>query len=269
VIGLPDALNIDRIAPTRQPMGRTVMRQQWRNLLFLHWTVPVEQLRPLIPAELAIDTYEGQAYIGLVPFTMRNVRPTWSPPVPPLSHFHEINVRTYVHRQGRSPGVWFFSLDAANAIAVKIARLWFKLPYFYARMNMSKQNENRVEPGQAKIRNPTSNIRIDYTTERLWPAPTPAGCHVQWTPEGDVHHAQPCTLEHFLVERYILYSGSNGQLYSGQVHHPPYPVQTATVHHLEENLIAQAGILRPDTPPALIHYAGGVDVQIYPLKRIP
>ena len=169
MIELPEVANIDRIAPTRRPPGRTVMRQQWRDLLFLHWPVPVEQLRPLIPAELAIDTYEGQAYIGLVPFTMRNVRPTWSPPVPPLSHFHEINVRTYVHRQGRDPGVWFFSLDAANPIAVKIARLWFKLPYFYARMRLNKTQEDTA----AVSRHPTLLLPtpcIDYISERLWPA---------------------------------------------------------------------------------------------------
>ena len=171
---------------------------------------------------MLIDTYEGQAYIGLVPFTMRNVRPTWAPSVPPLSHFHEINVRTYVHRQGRDPGVWFFSLDAANAIAVKIARLWFKLPYFYARMRLNKTTGGYRRQCPASC-HPTLDTCIDYATERLWPAPTPARCHVQWTPEGSIHNALPGTLEHFLVERYILYSSNNGRLYSGQVHHPRIP----------------------------------------------
>lgn len=115
---------------------------------------------------------------------------------------------------------------------------------------------------------PNSDISIDYMTERLWPDPTPARCHVQWTPTGEVHHALPDTLEHFLVERYILYSSNNGRLYSGQVHHPPYPIQTAAVPLLEENLIAQAGITRPNSPPPLVHYAGGVDVNIYPLEKI-
>ena len=107
--------NIDRLAPTRRPNGRIVMRQQWRDLLFLHWEVPAALLQSLTPAELTLDTFDGKAYVGLVPFTMRNVRPVWSPSVPPLSNFHETNVRTYVHYKGRGPGVWFFSLDAANS----------------------------------------------------------------------------------------------------------------------------------------------------------
>ena len=253
--------DIDRIAPTRQPAGRTVMRQQWRDLLFLHWAVPAEQLRALLPASLSLDTFAGQAYVGLVPFTMRNVRPTWTPPFPPLSNFHEINVRTYVHYNGL-PGVWFFSLDAANATAVRIARAWFKLPYYYARMRLARQEEDAAgQPGN------THCARIDYASERLWPDPTPASADVQWTPRGAVSHALPGTLDHFLIERYVLYSYKDGQLYSGQVHHPAYPVQTATLHALNENLVAQAGITRPDAPP-LIHYARGVDVKIYPLRRV-
>ena len=120
--------NIDRIAPTRLPSGPVVMYHRWVDLLFLHWPVPVEMLRPLIPAGLEIDTFEGVAYIGLVPFTMTKLRPWWGPPVPGLSNFHETNVRTYVHNKGRDPGVWFFSLDAAQSIAVKIARVFWDLP---------------------------------------------------------------------------------------------------------------------------------------------
>ena len=234
---------IDRITPTRRPEGRIVMRQQWRDLLFLHWEVSSAQLQSLIPSELTIDTFEGKAYIGLVPFTMRNVRPVWSPSVPPLSNFHETNVRAYVHYKGRNPGVWFFSLDAANAIAVQIARAWFKLPYFYARMQLEKEKrirgEEEIEVNQSAIHNPQSTIK--YMTERLWPSPVPARCEVNWTTEEGIRHAEPGTLEHFLIERYILYAYRNGNLYSGQVHHPTYPVQNATVELFRRELDCAGG----------------------------
>src|SRR5579872_120144 len=128
---------IDRVAPTRRPSGNPVMFQSWRRLLFLHWEVPVEALRPLVPPQLAIDTYDGRAYVGLVPFTMMGVRPVWTPAFKPLSDFHEVNVRTYVHLDGADPGVWFLSLDAANALAVRIARSAWKLPYHFAEMDLS------------------------------------------------------------------------------------------------------------------------------------
>src|SRR5260221_10378586 len=101
---------IDRVTPTQRPADRTVMRHRWAELLFLHWIVPQEQLRQVLPPGLELDTFEGNAYIGLIPFTMTGIRPTWTPAFPPLSAFHETNVRTYVHRNGKNPGVWFFSL---------------------------------------------------------------------------------------------------------------------------------------------------------------
>lgn len=241
---------IDRIAPTLRPSGRTVMRQRWAELGFLHWEVQPDALRSQLPPGLTLDTFEGRAFVGLVPFTMTGVRPTVLPPFPPLSNFHEVNVRTYVHHEGRNPGVWFFSLDAANAMAVRLARAWFKLPYHYARMRLTKTGET-----------------VDYASERLWPEPTPAECRLCYTPSGPVTPASPGSLEHFLAERYFLYAYKNGVLYRGQVHHPPYPLQTAVVSHLEESLIAAAGIARPETPP-LAHYAREVRVHIFPLQRV-
>src|SRR5690349_20824053 len=98
---------IDRIAPTHRPAEPVVMHQRWHHLLFLHWTVPAAALRTLLPPGLTLDTFEGRPYVGLVPFTMTGVRPARLPSFPPLSNFHETNVRTYVHREGRDPGVWF------------------------------------------------------------------------------------------------------------------------------------------------------------------
>ena len=241
---------IDRIAPTRRPYQTVVMQQEWRHLAFLHWAVDAGKLQKMLPSGLTVDTFEGRAYIGLVPFTMRNVRPAGFPAVRGLSHFHETNVRTYVQYQGQNPGVWFFSLDAANEIAVQIARLTFKLPYFFARMSLTRSGDT-----------------LRYTSERLHPAPLPAQSDVQIVPTGNVFFAIPGTLEHFLAERYILYSGSNNKLNRGRVHHAPYPLQTATVMHLDDSLVSSAGIVVPDTPP-IAHYAAAVDVEVFPLVQV-
>lgn len=246
---------IDRFTPTQRPAERTVMFQRWSQLLFLHWEVPADALRRLIPPALTLDTFEGKAYIGLVPFTMSGIRPVWSPAVPGLSAFHEINVRTYVHHQGQNPGVWFFSLDAANTVAVRLARALFKLPYYRAAMSL------RQRPGEA------GGEEITYTTERLFPPPTPAAASLRYTPCSGIQPARPGTLDYFLAERYLLYTTAGERLYRGQVYHTPYPLQRAVLHDLSENLIAVAGIARPDTEP-IVHYALEVRVRIYRLHRI-
>lgn len=242
---------IDRIAPTTSPRGRSVMRQSWSKLLFLHWAVEPGQLQALLPPGLELDTFEDKAYVGLVLFTMTGVRPNWSPAFSPLSNFHEANVRTYVHYQGGNPGVWFFSLDAANAVAVRIARAWFKLPYHFARMSLNHH----------------ANGEVDYTSQRLWPGPTPATCATRYSPCGKIQPATTGTLEHFLVERYMLYSYAGGQLFRGRVHHRPYPLQQAKVTALDENLVAAAGVSLPHEAP-LTHYAQGVRVRIFPLEGV-
>lgn len=247
--------NVDRVAPTRRPNGRPVMRQQWRDLLFLHWKVPVAMLRPLVPAALEIDTFEGEAYIGLVPFTMRNVRPVWSPPFPLLSNFHEVNVRTYVYHRGCNPGVWFFSLDAANRIAVQIARILWRLPYYFASIELTK---SASEAGQSQIQ---------YNSHRRFPQPVPAVCAIDYTTIGTPLPAPVGTLEHFLAERYLLYAARSERLFCGQVHHLPYPLQTAEIHSLTETLVFASGIRPPAVPP-IVHYASGVDVEIFPLQQI-
>src|SRR5947199_10426306 len=118
---------IDRVAPTLEPDQPALMRQDWHHLLFLHWEIPPQELQALVPPELTIDTFEGKAYVGLIPFTLSNVRPVLTPPIPWLSKFHEVNVRTYVHRDGRDPGVWFFSLDTSSTLAVEGARAFYNL----------------------------------------------------------------------------------------------------------------------------------------------
>ncbi len=226
------------------------MRQSWRDLTFLHWELAPDQLRPHLPPGLTLDLYEGRAFIGLVPFTMVGVRPEGLPAVRWLSNFHETNVRTYVHVEGRDPGVWFFSLDAANRVAVLAARASFHLPYHFAQMRLT--------------RTPAS---VAYGSRRLWPGPRPAECAVEMVPRGIVAVAQVGTLEHFLAERYFLYATARGRLFRGQVHHTPYPLQPAEVLTLEESLIAAAGLTRPPEAP-LAHFATGVDVEVFGLQRI-
>jgi uncharacterized protein YqjF (DUF2071 family) len=246
-----DSDPIDRIAPTRRPSGRVVQRPGWHELTFLHWRVPAAALRPLVPAALEIDTFEGDAFIGLVPFTMTGVRPWWAPPLPGINNFHETNVRTYVHHQGVAPGVWFFSLDAASLLAVTAARTLWRLPYHHARMTLER-----------------TGTEVRYASERRRPPPLPGACRVRCRPLGEPAAARPGTLEHFLAERYLLYTTArDGGLQRGAVHHAPYPLQRAEVLEHEETLIAAAGIARPAEPP-IAHYASGVSVEIFGLERV-
>ena len=244
--GGPSA-GIDRLAPTRRPGGHPVGYQRWRALSFLHWRVPASVLRPLVPAELALDDFGGSCFVGLVPFTMHGVRPAWAPSVPWLSHFHETNVRTYVHLYGRDPGVWFFSLEAANRLAVWLARRGWGLPYHHARMSLSMAADGR----------------IDYASTRRAGG---AICNVTALPLTAPAAVAPGTLEHFLIERYVLYAVRGGRLHQGRIHHAPYPVQKARVVGYEETLLAAAGIPRAGEP--IGHYASGVDVEIFRLKAV-
>ena len=135
------SVDVDRLAPCRRPDGRAAGYQCWSDLLFAHWRVPVELLRPLIPRELEIDTFEGEAWLGLVPFHMSGVRPAWFPSMPYVSEFHETNLRTYVHFRGRDPGVWFISLDAACRAVVEVARWKWHLNYFHSEMDLLRDGD--------------------------------------------------------------------------------------------------------------------------------
>ncbi len=242
----------ERLAAAVRPDQRVSLKQRWAELLFLHWEVDADAVQRLLPAGLTVDLFEGKAYVGLVPFTMTGVRPVWAPPVRGLSSFHETNVRTYVHCRGRFPGVWFFSLDATNAIAVWIGRTFWSLNYFRARMSL--------------LKDPATG-RIDYLTRRLGAAQTTAAARVTYTPLGQARTAQPDTLEHFLAERYIMYAQSRQRLYRGYVHHVPYPLQDVTVHCWEENLLVANQLPRENCEPCAL-YAREVQVDIFPLKPV-
>ena len=242
---------MDRLAPTRRPAGRPAMFQSWRHLGFLHWEVDPEALRRLLPAPLRLDTFDGRAFVGLVPFSMHGVRPAWAPALPFVSHFHEVNVRTYVHLEGRDPGVYFLSLDARSRVAVVVARTLWRLPYHFARMRMT------VGPGGL----------VAYDSERRWPGPRPAACRLRYGPRpGSTKAAAvPGSLDHFLVERYVLYTTRGPRLLRGRVHHAPYPLQPGECPDLQETLVAAAGLEAGAGPP-LVHYASGVDVEVFGLE---
>ena len=173
-------MHIDREAPGRRPDGSPVGSQRWRHLTFLHWRVPAVVLQQQLPAGLSLDTFEGEAFVGVVPFTMKGVRSRWFPPGLSLS-FHETNVRTYVHVEGRDPGVWFFSLDAADRLAVWAARQLWRLPYRFARMSLRERSDGSIE----------------YESDRV--GSTSAVSRFRVRPSGAVQPAIPGTLEHFLL----------------------------------------------------------------------
>lgn len=233
-----------------KPNRPWAMSMRWEDLLFMHWPVRPELLRPLIPAGLEIDTYEGDAWIGIVPFGMSRVRPRFVPPLPWISKFLELNVRTYVTARGR-PGVWFFSLDAANPLAVRVARRFFHLPYFDAAMSMCKKNG-----------------RIQYESTRIHRVAPPASFSAAYGPTGPITIAERGGLADFLTNRLCLYcANSSGQLFRGDIDHPAWPLQPAEAE-IEQNQMAEAiGIKLPDTKP-LLHFSAKLDVVAWRIQSI-
>lgn len=237
-------------------MSLPLLHQNWHHLLFLHWEVPPSELQALLPPGLDLDTFDGKAYAGLIPFTITGVRPILTPPLPWISSFHEVNVRTYVRRNGGDPGVWFFSLDASSSIAVAAARAAYKLPYMNAEIAFSASKDPMP--------------RIDFHSRREDSrGQMPAACRAQYQPaEGAITHAAPGTLDFFLVERYILYAVDDAHtLHRARVEHQPYPIQHVNMLELDETLVWAAGIKRPESAP-IRHYAREVNVKVYPLERV-
>lgn len=228
-----------------------LLHQSWRHLLFVHWTIPPERLARHLPAGLPLDTWRGQAYLGLVAFVVENNRLTLMPPFPLFRHFYEVNLRTYVRPPGREPGVYFFSLDASNPFIAAAARTFYGLPYESARARF------------AKARFPGKPTTLSMSFRRSGAGgEAGAGCSLLYTPSGGRAPAAPGTLASFLVERYVLYTVSGEDIHAVRVHHQPYEVQGARIHRFEESLTAAAG-LPPPGRPSHAHYARGVDVRIY------
>jgi uncharacterized protein YqjF (DUF2071 family) len=238
---VPDALDLDRIAPTRRPAGRNAGTQRWRELLFVHWSFAAEIVRPLVPPAFELDLWQGRAYVGLVPFRMEATRTSWMPKRAGLE-FLETNVRTYVHRRGE-PGVFFFSLEAASWLAVRAARIVWGLPYRHAEMHAEREGD-RVHY-RSRRRDDVRSAILEVTYD----LGEPIGASV------------PGTIEHFLLERYLLFVEKHGRVLKGQVHHVPYPARRANLVSMRDELLAAAGL--ESNEPELIHASDGVEVEVF------
>lgn len=231
--------------PWPVPSAPWIGRQTWNDLAFLHWRVDSVRLSPLIPRDLSLEEFDGSAWVAVTPFWMSGVTLRGVPPIPGLSTFPELNVRTYV-RHGDRPGVWFFSLDAANRPAVFAARLFYLLNYVYAHM--------RAEP---------RGHGIEYSSRRH----SGHRFAAYYEPNGPVYRARPGTLEHFLTERYCLYARSGtGRLHRAEIHHVPWPLQPARADIEHNDMLAVNGI-DAEGPP-MVHFAKRLDVLVWPLHRV-
>lgn len=232
------------------PVGPVVMRQRWESLLFLHWRYPIEVIQETLPPGLNVDTCAGEAYIGVVPFLMRKVRPRFLFSVPGLSNFHELNLRTYVVDEHGRKGVWFYSLDADQPIAVTIARKLFALPYEHARMRY-EVDADRWESFFSQRKGSESQV-------------------FNYRGRGDSAVSEEGSLCEFLVERYRLfcYNARKDVLYSGEIHHAPYCVSEVDVDEYSKALFELNGLGMPEGGPDHQILAQPVDVDIYPLRRI-
>ncbi|HWT25160.1 MAG TPA: DUF2071 domain-containing protein [Solirubrobacteraceae bacterium] len=225
------------------------MGQSWVDVLFAHWPVPPETLRPAVPAAVPVDTFDGSAWIGITPFEVIGARPRGAPPVPWLSRFPELNVRTYATVDGR-PGIWFLSLDAARLPIVLGARRAYRLPYHHARMSVTRRGG-----------------RVTYRSESLSPRRPRAALELDYAPVAAPVPPVRGTLEHFLTERYTLWTiDAAHRLHAADIHHAPWPLQRADADLRENTMTAPYGLALPRVDP-LLHYAARQDVVVWPPRR--
>jgi uncharacterized protein YqjF (DUF2071 family) len=241
---------IDRMSPRNRPAGSPIMYQTWGKLLFMHWRFPAEVIRPHVPAGLELDLHDGSAWVGMTPFTMWGIRPVLLPALPFVSRSHELNVRTYVHRDG-VPGVWFFSLDASNPLAVAGARLGFHLPYFQARMQLHE-----------------AGPEVRFESRRTHPGAAAGELEATWTRGEPLGPAQPDTLDFFLVERYALYAARGDRLFRARIHHPPWPLRRASLTRFSSTMLPADGLPAPDADPLLHAQGEPITVGIWPLEKV-
>jgi uncharacterized protein YqjF (DUF2071 family) len=225
------------------------MVQSWRNLLFAHWPVPAAVLKPLVHPALTVQELDATSWIGVVPFRMRGVMRRPLPDLPWISAFPELNLRLYVTYEGR-PGVWFLSLDAANPLAVWAARRLFHLPYEHARMSVTREGD-----------------AVRYRSERRGRRNAIA-FEARYRPSSERWLAAPGSLDHWLTERYCLYTASSrGALLRAEVHHAPWPLQRAEAEIERNDLLVPHGLTVTGEP--LLHFAQRLDVVVWPLERVP
>jgi len=250
---MSDILSTVGHRPWPIPTSRWAMTQRWNDLLFAHWPVTAADIDRLLPPGLVADTFDGSAWVGVVPFWMDRIQINGLPLIPGANRFAELNLRTYVRqRNSNIAGVYFFSLDAANPLAVAVARMSFKLPYYWARMSVRHRGDNDLQ----------------YSSQRLF-APRPARFRAVYRSLGPTHaleQGRPGSIEYFLTERYCLYTtDSRGELHRGNIHHLPWPLERAEAEIELNDLPTAHGIRLPDVRP-LLHYARELTVYVWNLE---
>lgn len=238
-----------RLQSTGRPQGRSpVMLQRWQHLLFLHWSVDAAIIQATLPPGLFVDTFEERAYLGVVPFFMSGVRPRFCPPVPGLSDFLELNLRTYVFDENGNPGVWFYSLDANQWLAVKIAQTLFSLPYVYATMSGEREKDGLVTLKSAR----KNHLNQFFQYQQREPLPV----------------SSVGSLQFFLAERYLLFSHNkrSGKLFTGRVYHSPYALFSAKLKSYSTDLFGLNGFNTPKIKPEHVMFSPAVDVEIFNMQ---
>ncbi len=242
--------------PWPLPAGQWLMTQSWHDLLFAHYAVEPTTIRALVPDVLTVDLFQGTAWISVVPFWIANLRPPGLPPMPLISRFPELNVRTYVaYRDANGvekPGVYFFSLDAGNLSAVWGARLFYRLPYWHASMKAEGKDEIRYR--SKRIHGPKANSGMPE-----WRG--------SYRPVAPVRRAVPGSLAEFLVERYCLYAWSRGRLYRADIHHLPWPLQEAEAQIEMDTMTQPLGIELPPQPDVM-QFSRSQKVLVWPPERL-
>jgi len=231
-----------------RPPGTPVILQNWRDLLFLHWEYEAAEIERTLPAGLHADTFGGKAYIGVVPFFVRELRPPLLPALPFISDFLELNVRTYVYDEAGTPGIWFYTLDANHLAGVEAARLLYHLPYRYAKIEAQKDE--------------TTN-RVDFAV-----AVNGVAANMSYRLRGTIQSAPPNSLEFFLIERYALFAANEGRLFTARVHHSPYPLCEAIVDEFDDRLFLDHGFVSPRRSPDHIIASTGVDVEVFAPQEV-
>lgn len=227
--------------PWPVPDDPWVQAQTWEDLLFAHWRVDAAELARLLPPEVPPDTHDGTGWLGITPFRLTNLRLRGIPPLPRLSSFPELNVRTYATVDGK-PGIWFFTLDAASQLAVEAAKRTYKLPYHRSRMSAERHG---------------SFVRYESSRAN-------AAFSARYRGEGDLFTAEEETLEYFLTERYCLYTADGGRLYRAEIHHPPWRLQRGEAH-IDLNTMSPLPL--PDEEPHLL-FSPRQDVVVWSLEEV-
>lgn len=240
--GIPGPVDHRPYPPPDRPW---IMVQRWHELLFAHWEISPGLLKQAVPAPLALDLYEGSAWMGIIPFTMSGVRLRGTPALPRLSAFPELNVRTYVRYRDLS-GVYFFSLDAGNRLAVAAARRWYRLPYYRARMEAHHREEE-----------------IEYRSRRMHHGAPPAELLVRYRPTGEARLPKPGSLDHWLVERYRLLTVHEGRVLVAEIHHPAWRLSPASAEFRLNTMTKGLGIELPAAEPRLA-FAKKQEVLVWP-----